>query len=325
VDTLVAAAEPIVLVQDPPLMPPREWFYVDEPNEPTPLTILPTGQFFVHLALWNTCHAGRANGAYSACMYAPLSRSHYSQFHLGAMLCDDGTDVPVGRITIGTGHAPLNLSAAAARAHYDNTGTCVAFARAYDGVFGIWVCGVLKSDATPEQIRDFRACPPSGDWRTHDGALELQAALAVNVAGFPVPRSQLALAASADSLEIATLILGAPDDDDFAEALRAEYQLQNAEDVDMLVELGVGEFCGVELAVTGRADFRDYTAEERRRLAREGKAMPDGSFPIVNCTDAENAIRSQGRAGSSQARVESHIRKRVKALGCSGSIFDPYK
>jgi hypothetical protein len=221
----------------PPLMPPREWFYRDEADEPTPLKILPTGEFYGHLALWNTCHAGRANGAYSACMYAPHSRTNYSQFHLGAMLCDDGAEVSVGRITIGTGHAPLHLGAAAARKHYDHTGTCVAFGRAHDGVFGIWVCGVLKSDATPEQIRDFRACPPSGDWRAYEGGLELQAALAVNVAGFPVTRSQLALSASAESLEIATLILGPPDEEDMAEALRAEYALKREDDVNMLVEL----------------------------------------------------------------------------------------
>jgi hypothetical protein len=231
-----AALAPISI--EPPLAPPRAWFFMEEPDEPTPITIRPDGQFFGHLALWNTCHAGRVNGAYSSCMYAPHSRTNYSQFHLGAILCDDGAEVPIGRLTIGTGHAPIHYSAAKARAHYDNSGTCVAFARARDGLFGIWVCGTMKSDATPEQIRDFRACPPSGDWRNHDGALELQAALAVNTPGFPVPRSQLALAASADSLEISALILGPPSDDDFAEALRAEHLLAREDDVNLLVELG---------------------------------------------------------------------------------------
>lgn len=234
VEALLASAAPIA--------PPRDWFFMEEPDEPTPLTILPTGQFYVHLALWNTCHAGRANGAYASCMYAPHSPSRYAQFHLGALVCDDGSEVAIGRLTIGTGHAPLNLNAAAARKHYDHTGTCVAYARAYDGVFGIWLCGAIRSDATEEQIRDFRACPPSGDWRTMDGMLELQAALAVNVAGFPVPRSQLALNASAESLEIASLILGAPDESDRMEALRAEVDLRGQEDVNMLVELGADEF-----------------------------------------------------------------------------------
>jgi len=325
VEPMTVLETPLTASVEPPLAPPRDWFFRDEPDEPTPITILPTGEVYGHLALWNTCHAGRANGAYSSCMYAPHSRTNYSQFHLGAILCDDGSEVPIGRITIGTGHAPLNMGAAAARAHYDNTGTCVAFTRAKDGVFGIWICGTMKSDATPEQIRDFRACPPSGDWRIHDGALELQAALAVNTPGFPVARSQLALSASAESLEVATLILGAPDEADFAEALRAEYDLQMAEDIDMLVELGVGEFCGAELAVLNKVDFRDYSPEDRRRMARSGEALPDGSFPIANCTDARNAIQAQGRGNASQQRVTSHIRKRVRSLGCTGSIFDPYK
>ncbi len=308
-----------------PLAPPRAWFYREEADEPTPITILPTGEFYGHLALWNTCHAGRANGAYSQCMFAPHSRTDYAHFHLGSMLCDDGEEVSVGRVTIGTGHAPLHLGAAAARAHYDNTGTVVGFARAKDGIFGIWLSGVIKSDATDEQIRDFRACPPSGDWRMEDRGLELQAALAVNVAGYPVKRTQLALAASADSLDISALILAAPDTADFAEALRAEFDLQLGEDIDLLVELGVGEPFAAELSVLGTVDFRDYSAEERRRMARTGEAMPDGSFPIANCTDARNAIQAQGRGSAPQARITSHIRKRVRSLSCTGDIFDPYK
>jgi hypothetical protein len=80
------------------------------------------------------------------------------------------------------------------------------------------------------------------------------------------------------------------------------------------------------LALAGAELLRDYTAEQRRRMAKEGRAMPDGSFPIGTCADAENAIRSQGRApASKRASVKSFIRRRVKALGCSGSIFEPYR
>jgi hypothetical protein len=257
-------------------------------------------------------------------MYAPHSRTGYSQYHLGAIMCEDGSEVPIGRITIGTGHAPLHMGAAAARKHYDHTGTCVAFGRAKDGVFGIWFCGTIKSDATQEQVRDFRACPPSGDWRTHDGALELQAALAVNSPGFPVPRSQLSLAASSDSLEVAALILGPPDEADFAEALRAEYGVEEYENVELLLDLDLDEF-GFELADLGRVDFKTYSEEQRRAMAKNGQALPDGSYPIADCADAENAIRAQARGNASQRRVVSHIRKRVSALGCSGDIFDPYK
>jgi hypothetical protein len=79
------------------------------------------------------------------------------------------------------------------------------------------------------------------------------------------------------------------------------------------------------LVIEGGDVFRDYTAKERRRMMTEGRAMPpDGRFPIANCGDAERAIRAQGRA-KDQAAVVSFIKKRVRALSCSGQIFEPYK
>jgi len=71
--------------------------------------------------------------------------------------------------------------------------------------------------------------------------------------------------------------------------------------------------------------FAKYTAEQRRSYARRGIALPDGSFPIPNCAAAEDAIHAQGRTGGSAGRVRAHIRKRVRALGCSGAIFESYK
>lgn len=80
------------------------------------------------------------------------------------------------------------------------------------------------------------------------------------------------------------------------------------------------------LALAGTELFKDYDAETRRRMAKAGHALPDGSFPIANCTDASNAIRSVGRAApAKRGKVRSFIRRRVKALGCKGSIFEPYQ
>jgi hypothetical protein len=48
----------------------------------------------------------------------------------------------------------------------------------------------------------------------------------------------------------------------------------------------------------------DLDTEERRKLAEQGKALPDGSFPIRNREDLKDAIQSFGRAkgqGRSQA------------------------
>lgn len=72
--------------------------------------------------------------------------------------------------------------------------------------------------------------------------------------------------------------------------------------------------------------LRDVSTQERKSLAKEGKALPDGSFPIANCKDAANAIHAIGRANpSDRGKVRAHIRSRVKALGCSGSTFENWK
>jgi hypothetical protein len=72
--------------------------------------------------------------------------------------------------------------------------------------------------------------------------------------------------------------------------------------------------------------LRDFSTADRKKLASSGAALPDGSYPIANCSDAANAIHAIGRAKpSDRDKVKAHIRSRVKALGCSGSTFDNWK
>jgi hypothetical protein len=59
---------------------------------------------------------------------------------------------------------------------------------------------------------------------------------------------------------------------------------------------------------------RDYSADTRRRMAAEGQAMPDGSFPIADEADLRNAIQSVGRAANYEA-AKRHIIRRARALG----------
>jgi hypothetical protein len=87
-------------------------------------------------------------------------------------------------------------------------------------------------------------------------------------------------------------------------------------------------------------DKKDYSMDARRDMAASGMAMPDGSFPIANGGDLQNAIQSVGRA-SNYAAAKEHIVRRARALGMmemlpedwrnnatkgmgqwSGSIFD---
>jgi len=69
---------------------------------------------------------------------------------------------------------------------------------------------------------------------------------------------------------------------------------------------------------------RKFTAQQRKAMAENGEAMPDGSYPIANKTDLMNAIRSWGRGGS-DPKVKSHIKSRAKALDALDMIPDNWK
>lgn len=64
---------------------------------------------------------------------------------------------------------------------------------------------------------------------------------------------------------------------------------------------------------------RAFTTKERQKLADEGKAMPDGSFPVVTEEDLKNAIKAVGKAEDVDA-ARKHIKKRAKALGLTKLI-----
>jgi hypothetical protein len=183
----VAQAEAdALLAASAPIHPPAAWFADPHLSEPTALTITPDGRVYGHLALWGTCHLSHAAGG--QCVSPPNSPSGYSWFHTGALETKEGDLVSVGHLTMATGHAKDDLGPAATLSHYDNTGTVAADVRAYEDGFGIAVAGGMRSNLTPEQVREFRAAPLSGDWRRVGFALELVAALSVNVPGFGVPR-----------------------------------------------------------------------------------------------------------------------------------------
>ncbi len=211
---------------DFPLRPPAAWLSRPEPDVATPMTYLKTGEAFGHLGLWGSCHTGFLNGAIAECVQPPPSKTDYQHFHLGVLETAEGQDVRVGKITYATGHAPLSASARVAADHYDNTGSVGAFGRATNGALGIWFSGVVRSDISDEGFRDLRANPPSGDWRSLNRNLELVAALSVPVPGFPIPRVEVALAASAaGDVEFETLILPPwVPEEEFALVASADYQ-----------------------------------------------------------------------------------------------------
>ena len=173
----MAAASPVTTA-------PTAWFADPDLAGPTPLTVTEDGRVFGHLATWGTCHIG----VQGTCTTAPHSAHGYAYFATGMYRTSDHDAVPVGTISIGTGHADLDASPFATVEHYDNTGTAIAYVAAGEDDHGIWVAGTLAPEVGENDRVRLEAATLSGDWRRIAGNLELVAALAVNVPGFPVPR-----------------------------------------------------------------------------------------------------------------------------------------
>lgn len=190
-DTAMAA--PVLTAAAAPFLPPLSAFTNPHFEQPTAVhTKEMDGWTWVggHVAAWGVCHVGLPG-----CVTAPASVSEYSYFMTGAERTSDGVDVPVGKLTVGGGHAEPNAGFVAAADHYDNVGTAVASVFAGEDEHGIWVSGWVLPGTSHEALSALLRSPLSGDWRRIGGNLEMIAAHAVNVPGFPVPRARVKFSA----------------------------------------------------------------------------------------------------------------------------------
>lgn len=162
--------------------PPRSAFNNPKLTGKTKLTVTEDGRVFGHVAPWKQCHVGVGD----ACIIAPHSRTDYAYFRQGPVICDDGSKVYCGKITVGTGHADAKWGIMPSREHYDNTAWCAAVVNVGEDRHGIWVAGVLVPSASDEMVATLRLSQLSGDWRWVNGNHEMIAALVVNNPGFPV-------------------------------------------------------------------------------------------------------------------------------------------
>jgi hypothetical protein len=64
---------------------------------------------------------------------------------------------------------------------------------------------------------------------------------------------------------------------------------------------------------------KQFSDEKRKKLASEGKALPDGSYPIESKGDLANAIHAIGRAKDPE-KAKAHIIARAKALGATAML-----
>lgn len=229
--------------EETPFRPPLAAFAKRNLTGPTPITLetLADGTLavFGHIADWNRPHIS-FNGAR---VMAPRNPAGYQKaFNTGAVRCldDDGTErvAAVGRLTIGGGHAPLRhgLTAAEAKAVYDDSSKAWAWVTAVDDQFGIQVNGVVIPGTPDETVTKALAHPPSGDWRPMDGRLELVAAHCVNTPGIPVVR-QLVASGEVLGLVAAGALAPAPNNPEvLAEALATTVTERVAKKVQELLE-----------------------------------------------------------------------------------------
>lgn len=103
----------------------------------------------------------------------------------------------------------------------------------------------------------------------------------------------------------------------------------NGKSYDVFVTLD-GQFLGldewsadeaeeIEAEAAEIALKRAYSEESRMQLAERGIAMADGSYPIKDIADLQNAIRAFGRSKDKPA-TRAHIMKRARALGAENMI-----
>lgn len=179
-----------------PTRPPLSWFSNPALLMPTPLTITEQGHVLGHVAAWGTCHVGSER----VCVTPPESRLAYRHFLTGEVLCDDSSRQGTGALTWGIPHADLSASLIQAQAHYADSRHGWADVNIGEDEHGIWIAGACRPQLEDADLRVLRALALSGDWRyareTRD--LELVAALAVNVPGFPIPRAVTASGMSID-------------------------------------------------------------------------------------------------------------------------------
>lgn len=290
-----------------PVAPPESWFSDPGLDRPTPLTVTADGRVYGHLALWDSCHIGEPGGP-GVCVAPPRSNTGYTLFHLGEVETAEGNMVATGKITLGTGHASLQASRGAAAAHYDNTGATVADVRAGEDRHGIWVSGALRPGVSPEKVRELRGSQISGDWRRYRNALELVAALAVNVPGFPIPRVAALVAPELEGDDRMALV---------AAGLRRPLIPEPMSDGEAAARM---DALAMLAGIDGGLDFEpealtaaEFSTKQREKLAKKGQAMSGGSFPIRNRSDLQNAIRALGRA-KDPAAAKRWIIKRAREL-----------
>jgi hypothetical protein len=230
----------------------------ERPDMETPRVgvIVEDDRVFGYVAQWGVCHIGISG----VCTEAPSSPSDYWYYATGLVSTDKG-EVRVGQITMDTGHAALRSNAKVAAAHYDNTGSAVADIAVGEDEFGIWFSGALRPSITDAQRHALRASGRlSGDWRQIGHDLELVAALAVNVPGFPIPHVR---AGVYNGEQVSLVAAGLVDSPESALSTVIEKDSFSATEVVGLIRSTVAEYRQAEKREARTAPIREALRTKR--------------------------------------------------------------
>ena len=348
------AFEQLVASAGGPVNPPRAWFFTPEPDEYRPLEVTADGRISGHIARAGQCHIANKG----RCDTAPMSTTvpPYKSFHRTIAQCADGSEVACGWLTVDAKHDwNFQHTPEQTADYYDHTGTLAAKIRLSNGRHGVWASGTLLPGLDDRTLAILQGPEVSGDWRVwtdpdtnRQHGLEVQGVLAVPCPGFPGTRTRPELLVASGGEVRAQVGFVDPDDcgcndeeSDEMDDLEAMVASGDAgagvatQNVVATVAGPIGQARDqyadaliasmddpiIELSVQERARwFAKYNADDRKKMAKDGSAMPDGSFPIADVEDLKSAIRAVGRAGADHDAVRRHIVRRAKALGKSALI-----
>jgi hypothetical protein len=134
-----------------PVAPPRDWFEPpDDLREDRYLTVTEDGRLYGRfytrgVPLIDDDGTERV---------PPPSPTGYALYHRASVLCDDGTDLEVGAVTL-SGHGASN---------YDDARNIAAVVRAGDDDLGGWIAGAVVPEATRQDAAMLRRGQLSGEW-----------------------------------------------------------------------------------------------------------------------------------------------------------------
>jgi hypothetical protein len=298
--------------------PLADWFTEpDLTTGPRPITMDPsTGRLSGLLAQWGTCHVGFRD----RCITPPRSATDYAYYNIRPVHTDQGT-IYCGLITMDTGHAPLDLTASSATAHYDNTGTQAAVVRIGENSHGIWAAGVCLPGLTENDRLKLSLSSFSGDWRQVRSGTELVAALAVNTPGFPLARVRT----GADNRPYALVAAGAMPHTPAPPARQPLIDI-DAVRAQVLAEVDARQAARDRLASAQSVIARLGNATRAARLAKattkvrqvQGEFPPTGAIPRGDKEFAKNWVDQQGGLPPYIRRIAAHLQG--KGMDTSQSI-----